>query len=134
MIRIGLLTSGGDCQALNAAMRGVAKGLLNSAQDVELYGFLDGYKGLIYGNYKTLAFSDFSGILTKGGTILGSSRCPFKNMRDPDENGLDKVAAMKQNYYKLNLNCLVILGGNGTHKTANLLREEGLNIVTLQEL
>ncbi|HCI25039.1 MAG TPA: 6-phosphofructokinase, partial [Lachnospiraceae bacterium] len=55
--------------------------------------------------------------LTKGGTILGSSRCPFKNMRDPDENGLDKVAAMKQNYYKLNLNCLVILGGNGTHKT-----------------
>ena len=131
MIRIGLLTSGGDCQALNAAMRGVAKGLLNSDQDVELYGFLDGYKGLIYGNYKTLAFSDFSGILTKGGTILGSSRCPFKNMRDPDENGLDKVAAMKQNYYKLNLNCLVILGGNGTHKTANLLREEGLNIVTL---
>ena len=131
MIRIGLLTSGGDCQALNAAMRGVAKGLLNSDQDVELYGFLDGYKGLIYGNYKTLAFSDFSGILTKGGTILGSSPCPFKNMRDPDENGLDKVAAMKQNYYKLNLNCLVILGGNGTHKTANLLREEGLNIVTL---
>lgn len=131
MIRIGLLTSGGDCQALNAAMRGVAKGLLNSNQDVELYGFLDGYKGLIYGNYKTLSFSDFSGILTKGGTILGSSRCPFKNMRDPDENGLDKVAAMKQNYYKLNLNCLVILGGNGTHKTANLLREEGLNIVTL---
>ena len=131
MIRIGLLTSGGDCQALNAAMRGVAKGLLNSDQDVELYGFLDGYKGLIYGNYKTLAFSDFSGILTKGGTILGSSRCPFKNMRDPDENGLDKVAAMKQNYYKLNLNCLVILGGNGTHKTANLLHEEGCNVVTL---
>ena len=60
MIRIGLLTSGGDCQALNAAMRGVAKGLLNSDQDVELYGFLDGYKGLIYGNYKTLAFSDFT--------------------------------------------------------------------------
>ena len=131
MIRIGLLTSGGDCQALNAAMRGVAKGLLNSNQDVELYGFLDGYKGLIYGKYKMLQFSDFSGILTKGGTILGSSRCPFKNMRDPDENGLDKVAAMKQNYYKLNLDCLVILGGNGTHKTANLLREEGLNVVTL---
>ena len=97
-------------------MRGVAKGLLNSDQDVELYGFLDGYKGLIYGNYKTLAFSDFQGILTKGGIMLGGSRCPFKNMRDPDENGLDKVAAMKQNYYKLNLNCLVILGGNGTQK------------------
>lgn len=131
MIRIGMLTSGGDCQALNAAMRGVAKGLLNSKEDVELFGFLEGYKGLIYGNYKNLEFSDFSGILTKGGTILGSSRMPFKNMRDPDENGLDKVEAMKHNYYKLNLNCLVVLGGNGTHKTANLLREEGLNVVTL---
>ncbi|MCI9034826.1 MAG: 6-phosphofructokinase [Lachnospiraceae bacterium] len=131
MIRIGMLTSGGDCQALNAAMRGVAKGLLNSKEDVELFGFLEGYKGLIYGNYKNLEFSDFSGILTKGGTILGSSRMPFKNMRDPDENGLDKVEAMKHNYYKLNLTCLVVLGGNGTHKTANLLREEGLNVVTL---
>ena len=131
MIRIGMLTSGGDCQALNAAMRGVAKGLLNSKEDVELFGFLEGYKGLIYGNYKNLEFSDFSGILTKGGTILGSSRMPFKNMRDPDENGLDKVEAVKHNYYKLNLTCLVVLGGNGTHKTANLLREEGLNVVTL---
>jgi 6-phosphofructokinase 1 len=131
MIRIGMLTSGGDCQALNAAMRGVAKGLLNSGKEIELFGFIDGYKGLIYGNYKLLSHSDFSGILTKGGTILGSSRMPFKNMRDPDENGLDKVEAMKHNYHKLNLDCLVILGGNGTHKTANLLREEGLNIVTL---
>ena len=131
MIRIGMLTSGGDCQALNAAMRGVAKGLLNSKEDVELFFFFLGYKGLIYGNYKNLEFSDFSGILTKGGTILGSSRMPFKNMRDPDENGLDKVEAMKHNYYKLNLTCLVVLGGNGTHKTANLLREEGLNVVTL---
>ena len=131
MIRIGMLTSGGDCQALNAAMRGVAKGLLNSKEQVELFGFLDGYKGLIYGNYRVLEASDFSGILTKGGTILGSSRMPFKNMRDPDENGLDKVEAMKHNYHKLNLDCLVVLGGNGTHKTANLLREEGLNVVTL---
>ena len=71
--------------------------------------------------------ADFSGILTKGGTILGSSRQPFKQMRVPDENGLDKVEAMKQTYHKLNLDCLVILGGNGTQKTANLLREEGLN-------
>lgn len=131
MIRIGMLTSGGDCQALNAAMRGVAKGLLNSKEEVELFGFLDGYKGLIYGKYRMLEAFDFSGILTKGGTILGSSRMPFKNMRDPDENGLDKVEAMKHNYHKLNLDCLVILGGNGTHKTANLLREEGLNVVTL---
>ncbi|MCR5716895.1 MAG: 6-phosphofructokinase [Lachnospiraceae bacterium] len=131
MKRIGMLTSGGDCQALNAAMRGVAKCMYNSGEDVEIYGFIDGYKGLIYGDFKLLQHRDFSGILTKGGTMLGSSRTPFKLIREPGENGIDKVDAMKQNYYKLRLDCLVILGGNGTHKTANLLREEGLNIVTL---
>lgn len=131
MKRIGMLTSGGDCQALNAAMRGVVKTLLNSSEKVEIYGFLDGYKGLIYGKFRMLTGQDFSGILTKGGTILGTSRTPFKTIQDPDENGLDKVEAMKQNYYKLQLDCLVILGGNGTHKTANLLREEGLNVITL---
>lgn len=131
MKRIGMLTSGGDCQALNAAMRGVVKALVNAAEEVEIYGFLEGYKGLIYGNYRMLTGADFSGILTKGGTILGSSRTPFKTIQEPDENGLNKVEEMKHNYYKLNLNCLVILGGNGTHKTANLLREEGLNVVTL---
>ena len=131
MKRIGMLTSGGDCQALNATMRGVVKGLFTYTDDVEIYGFLDGYKGLIYSNFRMLTAQDFSGILTKGGTILGSSRQPFKLMRVPDENGLDKVEAMKHNYNKLNLDCLVILGGNGTQKTANLLREEGLNIVGL---
>ena len=131
MIRIGMLTSGGDCQALNAAMRGVAKTMYNSREDVEIYGFLNGYQGLIYGRFRLLSYADFSGILTEGGTFLGSSRTPYKTIREPDENGLDKVAAMKQNYHKLQLDCLVILGGNGTHKTANLLREEGLNVVTL---
>ena len=131
MKRIGMLTSGGDCQALNAAMRGVVKTLANSKEEVEIYGFLDGYRGLIYGNFRMLTDKDFSGILTKGGTILGTSRTPFKTIQDPDPNGLNKVEAMKQNYYKLQLDCLVILGGNGTHKTANLLRKEGLNIVTL---
>lgn len=131
MKRIGMLTSGGDCQALNAAMRGVVKTLDASKEQVEIYGFLDGYRGLIYGKFCMLTAKDFSGILTKGGTILGTSRTPFKTIQDPDENGLNKVEAMKQNYYRLQLDCLVILGGNGTHKTANLLREEGLNIVTL---
>ncbi len=131
MLRIGMLTSGGDCQALNAAMRGVVKTLFEKEQKVEIYGFEEGYRGLIYGNYRLLTSQDFSGILTKGGTILGTSRQPFKLMRVPDEDGLNKVEAMKQTYYKLNLNCLVVLGGNGTHKTANLLSEEGLNVVTL---
>ncbi|MDD6380813.1 MAG: 6-phosphofructokinase, partial [Lachnospiraceae bacterium] len=132
MMKIGMLTSGGDCQALNAAMRGVVKGLEETLKgDVEIYGFLNGYKGLIYGDYRKLTGSDFSGILTRGGTILGSSRQPFKLMRVPDENGLDKVEAMKSNYRKLGLDCIVILGGNGTQKTANLLREEGLNVIHL---
>lgn len=131
MKKIGMLTSGGDCQALNAAMRGVVKCLFNSGEQVEIYGFYDGYKGLIYNNYTMLTSKDFSGILTKGGTILGTSRVPFKTIREADGNGINKVEAMKANYRKLGLNCLVILGGNGTHKTANLLREEGLNIITL---
>lgn len=131
MKRIGMLTSGGDCQALNAAMRGVVKTLTNSGEKTEIYGFIDGYRGLIYGDYRMLTGKDFSGILTVGGTILGTSRTPFKLIREPDENGIDKVEAMKKNYKKLKLDCLVILGGNGTHKTANLLRSEGLNVVTL---
>ncbi len=131
MMRIGMLTSGGDCQALNAAMRAVVKCIANSGEEVEFYGFLNGYRGLIYSDFRMLTSHDFSGILTKGGTILGSSRTPFKTIKEPDENGLDKVEAMKQNYYKLKLDCLVVLGGNGSQKTANLLSQEGLNIVSL---
>ena len=131
MKRIGMLTSGGDCQALNATMRGVVKGLYGCFKEVEIYGFLEGYKGLMYGNYKKLSSEDFSGILTKGGTILGSSRQPFKLMNVPTEDGLDKVKAMKETYKKLKLDCLVVLGGNGSQKTANLLSSEGLNVVGL---
>ncbi|MFR5602144.1 MAG: 6-phosphofructokinase [Lachnospiraceae bacterium] len=131
MKRIGMLTSGGDCQSLNATMRGVAKALYQMFDDIEIVGIEDGYKGLIYADYHIMQPSDFSGILTEGGTILGTSRQPFKLMRTPDENGLDKVEAMKHTYRKLKLDCLVVLGGNGSQKTANLLREEGLNIVSL---
>lgn len=126
-----VLTSGGDCQSLNATYAWCCKTLYQTYSDVEIYGIIEGYKGLIYGNYRKMKPSDFSGILTEGGTIIGTSRQPFKKMREPDENGLDKVEAMKSNYRKWGLDCLVILGGNGTHKTANLLSEEGLNVVTL---
>lgn len=131
MMRIGMLTSGGDCQSLNATMRGVAKALYRISNDIEIIGFEDGYKGLIYSDYRVMKQEEFSGILTKGGTILGTSRQPFKFMRTPDDNGLDKVEAMKNTYKKLKLECLVVLGGNGSQKTANLLREEGLNVVSL---
>lgn len=133
MKRIGILTSGGDCQGLNAAIRGVAKALYEEMGDnVEIYGIQDGYRGLIHGDYKKMNKSDFSGILTIGGTILGTSRQPFKQMRViDDETSIDKVENMKKHYKEMKLDCLVILGGNGTHKTANLLSEEGLNIVTM---
>lgn len=131
--RIGILTSGGDCQGLNPAIRGVAKGLYNKFKEdeIEIYGIMDGYRGLICGVYRKMDKNDFSGILTRGGTILGTSRQPFKLMRVVDENSVDKVKAMKEHYNKMKLDCLVVLGGNGTQKTANLLREEGLNIVSL---
>ena len=132
MKRIGILTSGGDCQGLNAAIRGVGKTFCELLGDkVKIFGIQDGYKGLIEGNYIPMKQMDFSGILTLGGTILGTSRQPFKQMRVLDENNIDKVTKMKETYKKMKLDCLVILGGNGTHKTANLLSEEGLNIITL---
>lgn len=124
MKRVGILTSGGDCQGLNATIRAVAKTLYNQlGNDVEIIGIIDGYRGLIYGETRKMKPENFSGILTMGGTILGTSRQPFKLMRVVDENSVDKVEAMKKNYKKLGLDCLVVLGGNGTQKTANLLRE-----------
>lgn len=128
--RIGILTSGGDCPGLNACIRGVARASY-SMFDAEIIGIQDGYAGLIAGDYKEMKQSDFSGILTLGGTILGTRRTPFRNMRVVSEDGVDKVKAMKANYKKMKLDCLVTLGGNGTHKTANLLAEEGLNVIGL---
>ena len=133
MLQIGILTSGGDCQAVNAAMRGVIKGLSSGDGEMKVYGFRDGYKGLMYEDYEVLSEEDFSDIFSRGGTILGTSRQPFKKMHVPDENGNDKVELMKATYRKLNLDCLVILGGCGTQKSANLLRQEGLNIVSLPQ-
>ena len=129
-MRVGLLTSGGDCQALNVTMRGLAKTLYRNVEDVEIIGFLHGYKGLMYGDYQKMKPKDFSGIINVGGTILGTSRCPFKKMR-VIEDGFDKVAAMKKTYQDLKLDCLVVLGGNGSIKSANLLSEEGLNVIAL---
>lgn len=132
MKRIGILTSGGDCQGLNAAIRGVAKALyVKWGDDVEIYGIQDGYRGLIEGSFRHMKREDFSGILTLGGTILGTSRQPFKKMRVIGEDNVDKVKAMKENFRKMKLDCLVILGGNGTQKTANLLSEEGIPVVSL---
>ncbi|MFI3169612.1 MAG: ATP-dependent 6-phosphofructokinase [Faecalibacterium sp.] len=130
--RIGILTSGGDCPGLNATIRGVAKALYKRLDDdVEIIGIRNGYSGLIEGDYKKMSRDDFHGILTLGGTILGTKRTPFKMMRVVGDDQVDKVAAMKKSYEEAKLDCLLCLGGNGTHKTANLLSEEGLNIIGL---
>ena len=132
MLRIGLLTSGGDCQALNATMRGIVKTLYNKSKEtVEIYGFEDGYQGMIYGRYRKMTSHDFSGILTRGGTILGTSRTPFKRIDTPEADGVEKVPAMIKTYKQLHLDCLFALGGNGSLKTANRLSQEGLNVIGL---
>lgn len=131
-MKIGMLTSGGDCQGLNSALRGVAKTLYNEfGKDVTLYGIRDGYRGLIEGDYHPMKPEAFSDILTLGGTILGTSRQPFKMMQKADENEETKLQKMLETCKKARFDCLVILGGNGTHKTANLLSENGVNVVTL---
>ena len=133
MLRVGILTSGGDAQGLNAAIRGVAKTLYETNDEIEILGYRDGFRGLMLGEYRVMEEDDFSGILTLGGTILGTSRQSFKEVDDLlfEDGEETKCEAMVRNYKMQDLDCLVILGGNGSHKTANRLREEGLNVVTL---
>ena len=132
MTRVALITSGGDCQGLNAAMRGIGKALYSKIENLEIFGMYDGYRGLIDGDYKFMEPRDFCGILTEGGTMLGTSRqryIPGKDIVDEDGNSL--LPAMKDTYNRLNLDCLVIMGGNGTQKSAKLLMDHGMNVVTL---
>ncbi len=127
-MRIGILTAGGDCPGINAAIRGVAKTAMIS-HDMKVYGISSGFLGLIERDYTTLAESDVSGILTLGGTILGTSReKPFKE-GESYRKAIDKPQVIVENYKKMGLHCLVCIGGNGTLKTAYKLSQEGLNIV-----
>ena len=126
--RIGILTAGGDCPGLNAAIRGVGKTAIVE-YSMEVLGFNAGFLGLINGDYMELKEAQLSGILTLGGTILGTSReKPYKLVtEDGTEN--HKPEKIIENYEKLGLDCVVCIGGNGTMKTANLLSQEGLNII-----
>jgi 6-phosphofructokinase 1 len=124
--RIGILTAGGDCPGLNAAIRGVGKTAIVE-YGMEVLGFNAGYSGLINGDYTELKESTLSGILTLGGTILGTSReKPYKMTKNGD---LDKPKKIKKTYKDLELDCIVCIGGNGTMKTAHLLSKEGLNVI-----
>ena len=126
--KIGILTAGGDCPGLNAAIRGVGKTAIVE-YGMEVLGFNAGYSGLINSDYIELKEAQLSGILTLGGTILGTSReKPFKIVaEDGSEN--HKPEKIIETYKNLNLDCVVCIGGNGTMKTAHLLSQEGLNII-----
>ncbi len=131
-MKIGVLTSGGDCPALNAVLRGLGKYVFENIPKAEIIGIPDGYGGLIEGEGREMKRSDFSGILNIGGTILGTSRQPFKKMNvKTDEDPVSKAEKMKENYKKMKLDCLVTLGGAGTHKSAALLSGLGLNVIGL---
>lgn len=126
--KIGILTAGGDCPGLNAAIRGVGKTAIIE-YGMEVLGFNAGFSGLINSDYIELKESQLSGILTIGGTILGTSReKPYKLV---NEDGYEnhKPEKIVENYHNLGLDCVVCIGGNGTMKTADLLSQEGLNIV-----
>ena len=130
-MKIGILTAGGDCPGLNAVIRGFAKYVYNQIPSAEIFGIADGYRGFIAGDFKTLKESDFSGILNVGGTILGTSRQPFKKMKEEDQNGESKLDQMVKNYKKKGLDLVVTIGGAGTHKTAALLSSAGCNVIGL---
>jgi 6-phosphofructokinase 1 len=126
--RIGILTAGGDCPGINAAIRGVGKTAIVK-YGMTLVGISDGFSGMINKEYRELTEHDLSGILTVGGTILGTSReKPFKGS-GKGKNEISKPVLIKEHYEQMGLDCLVCIGGNGTLKTAHLLSQEGLNVI-----
>jgi 6-phosphofructokinase 1 len=127
-MKIGILTSGGDCPGLNAAIRSVGKTAILK-YGMRVYGISSGFQGLINKDVVELDDKKLSGILTLGGTILGTSReKPFKNKGVLKEE-LSKPEIIKKNYELLNLDCIVCIGGNGTQKTAYKLSQIGLNVI-----
>ncbi|MCX7881832.1 MAG: 6-phosphofructokinase [Brevinematales bacterium] len=129
--RIGILTSGGDCPGLNAAIRSLGKTAI-LRYDFEVIGFLSGFAGLINNEYIILDEGKLSGILTLGGTILGTSReKPFKKYESESERVDSKPELIKKNYESLGLECLICIGGNGTQKTAHKLSKMGLQVIGL---
>ena len=128
--RIGILTAGGDCPGLNAAIRGVAKTAIGT-YGMEVVGILDGFTGLVCNRTTELGDRELTGLLTLGGTILGTSR--HKPHKMPDAQGVkaDRTAEAVETYRQLGLDALVCIGGNGTVKNAWRLQQAGLNVITL---
>lgn len=128
--RIGILTAGGDCPGLNAAIRGVAKAV-RRRYNMDVIGIYDGFQGLIENRWRILDWDDLSGILTVGGTMLRTSRVKPHAYQLPGGETIDMTAQAYENYRSLGLDCLVILGGGGTQKNALRLVEAGCNVITL---
>jgi len=123
-MKIGILSSGGDCPGINATIRGVGKTALTHF-GMDIIGICDGFQGLLTKEYITLDDKSLSGLLSIGGTILGTSReKPFKKLLDDT-----KPQIIYDNYKQLGLDCLVCIGGNGTQKTAYKVSQMGLNVI-----
>jgi 6-phosphofructokinase 1 len=129
MKSVGVLTAGGDSPGLNAALRALGKALVSRRQ-ANLIGFRDGFRGLVENRIIRLDKEDLSGILTLGGTILGTSRDKPHRMPVGGKT-LDMTDVIVENYRKHHLDVLVCMGGGGTHKNAWKLAQKGLNIITL---
>ena len=128
-MKIGILTSGGDCPGINATIRGVGKTAINH-YGMEVIGIHNGFSGIINKDVSTLTERSLSGILNLGGTILGTAREKSfrKLINSPNEEDRDTI---KKAYKDLGLDCLVCIGGNGTQRTTWMLSEMGLNVVGL---
>ncbi|MCP5461731.1 MAG: 6-phosphofructokinase [bacterium] len=126
---VGILTSGGDNPGLNAAIRGLGKAGID-AYNMQIIGFRDGFRGIANNRYIRLDEMSLSGILTVGGTILGTSRDKPHRMPFGDKE-LDMTDVIVENYHKNHLDVLVCIGGGGTQKNAFRLMKKGLNIITL---
>lgn len=127
---IGILTSGGDCPGLNAAIRGVVKAAIGT-YGIKVVGFLDGFRGLVENRTIPIEDRNVSGILTQGGTILGTARDKPHKMPIGGKK-MDMTAAAIENINKHHIDCLVCLGGGGTQKNAlHLHKEGGINVLTL---
>ncbi|MCA9239958.1 MAG: ATP-dependent 6-phosphofructokinase, partial [Planctomycetales bacterium] len=126
---IGVLTSGGDCPGLNAAIRGLGKAAIDQHQ-MSVIGFRDGFRGLVQDRIMRVTSEQLSGILTDGGTILGASRDKPHKMPIGDRVE-DMTDAAIQTYHNHGLAAVVCIGGGGTQKNALKLQQAGLNVVTL---
>ncbi len=130
--RIGIFTGGGDAPGLNAVVRGVVKAAIHT-HGWEAFGFQDAFRGLVQGDGRWLKWDDVSGILTQGGTILGTTNRdnPFDYVDDHrhPEKRRDASADVIRNYRKLKLDAIVAVGGDGTLQCAHQMSQRGLNMV-----